>query len=92
MAESWTGSSPATTLDSRWVLCGGEERACYLIAIKDSAPTKKQNAFMIIDLFGTVLDGPNTPVADGVQRALGRAPRDFSDYVKRTAGSGVWGA
>lgn len=26
----------------------------------------------------------------GVQRALGRAPRDFSDYVRRTAATGVW--
>ena len=47
---------------------------------------------LVLYLFGTVLDGRNTPVADGVQRALGRAPRDFSDYVKSTAGTGVWGA
>lgn len=46
---------------------------------------------LILYLFGTVLDGRNTPVADGVQRALGRASSDFSDYVKRTAASGVWG-
>jgi hypothetical protein len=28
--------------------------------------------------------------ADGVQRALGRAPRDFTDYARRTAATGVW--
>ena len=46
---------------------------------------------LVLYLFGTVLDGRNTPLADGVQRALGRAPRDFSDYAKRTAASGIWG-
>ncbi len=46
---------------------------------------------LVLYLFGTVLDGRNTPVADGVQRALGRAPRDFADYVQRTAATHVWG-
>lgn len=47
---------------------------------------------LVLYLFTTVLDGRNTPIADGVQRALGRPPRDFSDYVRRTAASGVWGS
>jgi uncharacterized protein YbjT (DUF2867 family) len=46
---------------------------------------------LVLYLFGTVLDGRNTPVADGVQHALRRAPCDFSDYAKRTAATGVWG-
>ena len=33
-------------------------------------------------LFTTVLDGRNSSVADGVQRALGRAPRDFTDFAR----------
>lgn len=45
---------------------------------------------LILYLFTTVLDGRNTRVADGVQHALGRPPRDFRDYVKRTAASGIW--
>jgi uncharacterized protein YbjT (DUF2867 family) len=32
-------------------------------------------------LFTEVLDGRNSYLADGVQRALGREPRDFSDYA-----------
>ena len=40
-------------------------------------------------LFTTVLDGRNAHKADGVQRALGREPRDFSDYA-RDAAAGVW--
>lgn len=43
-------------------------------------------------LFATVLDGRNTPVADGVSRALGRPARDFSDYAARTAATGAWRA
>jgi uncharacterized protein YbjT (DUF2867 family) len=36
-------------------------------------------------LFTTVLDGRNAYLADGVQRALGRAPRDFTTYVRDAA-------
>lgn len=39
-----------------------------------------------------VLDGRNQSLADGVQRALGRPPRDFHDYARAAAASGVWRA
>lgn len=45
---------------------------------------------LVLYLFTTVLDGRNTTVTDGVQRALGRPARDFSDYVRRTAETGIW--
>ncbi|NUU37332.1 NAD(P)H-binding protein [Pseudomonas sp. C2B4] len=45
---------------------------------------------LVLYLFTTVLDGRNTPLADGVQRALGRPAKDFSDYVRRTAATGIW--
>ena len=41
-------------------------------------------------LFTTVLDGRNAHLTDGVRRALGRQPRDFSDYARLTAATGVW--
>src|ERR687896_290720 len=41
-------------------------------------------------LFGEVLDGRNAHLTDGVQRALGREPRDFSDYAREAASTGVW--
>jgi uncharacterized protein YbjT (DUF2867 family) len=41
-------------------------------------------------LFSSVLDGRNARVCDGVKRALGREPRDFTDYARRIAESGVW--
>lgn len=43
-------------------------------------------------LFTTVLDGRNAHVADGVQRALGRPPRDFGDFVRAAAATGAWEA
>jgi uncharacterized protein YbjT (DUF2867 family) len=41
-------------------------------------------------LFTTVLDGRNAHLTDGVRRALGREPRDFADYARETAATGVW--
>lgn len=41
-------------------------------------------------VFGEVLDGRNAHLCDGVQRALGRPPRDFADYARDTAATGVW--
>jgi uncharacterized protein YbjT (DUF2867 family) len=41
-------------------------------------------------LFTEVLDGRNAKLTEGVQRALGREPRDFRDYARRTAATGVW--
>jgi len=49
-------------------------------------------AELVVYLFDTVLDGRNTPVAHGVEQALGRPPRSFAAYVARTAPSGAWGA
>jgi uncharacterized protein YbjT (DUF2867 family) len=40
-------------------------------------------------LFGEVL-GRSPYVTDGVERALGRQPRDFADYARTTAATGVW--
>ena len=45
---------------------------------------------LIAYLFTEVLDGRNARLADGVELALGRPPRDFADYARRTAASGVW--
>ena len=41
-------------------------------------------------LLTTVLDGRNAHLTDGVQRALGRQPRDFTEYVQQTAAAGAW--
>ncbi len=41
-------------------------------------------------LFTTVLDGRNEQLTDGVQRALGRPPRDFKTYVEEAASNRAW--
>jgi uncharacterized protein YbjT (DUF2867 family) len=40
-------------------------------------------------LFSDVL-GNNAYLTDDVQRAIGRPPRDFNDYARDTAATGVW--
>lgn len=44
----------------------------------------------LLDLITTVLDGRNSHLSDGVRRALGREPKDFSVYARETAATGVW--
>jgi uncharacterized protein YbjT (DUF2867 family) len=43
-------------------------------------------------LFAEVLTPKNATVADGVRQALGREPRDFSDFARDAAATGVWDA
>ena len=52
-----------------------------------------QDVLWMLDyLFATVLDGRNAYITDGVQRALGREPKDFADYARDVAGTGLWNA
>lgn len=87
-AEATAEIARATGREIRYIPFTSEQYRAALV--------KAQVPDVVIDLvlylFGTVLDGRNTPVADGVQRALGRTPQDFAEYAKRTAATGVWGA
>ncbi len=71
---------------------------CNIIPMDDYAKVLSEAglppdlSWLVIYLFTTVLDGRNTPIAHGVEQALGRPPRTFTDYVARTAPTGVWGA
>lgn len=47
-------------------------------------------AWLLNYLFETVLDGRNAYLGDGVQRALGREPTDFSAFARRIAARGLW--
>jgi len=46
--------------------------------------------WLLNELFTEVLDGRNETLTDGVQRALGRQPKDFSAYATETAATGIW--
>jgi uncharacterized protein YbjT (DUF2867 family) len=55
--------------------------------------TEGHPADLVNFLIGVItksLDGHNAKVADGVQRALGRQSRDFEEYVRETAATGIW--
>ena len=52
----------------------------------------KEVVWMLDYLFATVLDGRNAYLTDGVERALGRPPKDFADYAKEIAATDVWRA
>lgn len=50
----------------------------------------KDLAWLLDYLFTTVLDGRNASLADGVQKALDREPRDFVDFCQTAAATGIW--
>jgi uncharacterized protein YbjT (DUF2867 family) len=41
-------------------------------------------------LFSEVVDGRNADTTDGLRRALDREPRNFGDYAREAAATGVW--
>lgn len=61
----------------------------YVGAMRD-AGLPDEMVWLVDYLFTTVLDGRNAFVTHDVRRALGREPRDFLDYARMTAASGVW--
>ena len=63
-----------------------EEFAAGLAA----AGLSRDEVSLVSYLFATVLDGRNSSVRNGVERALGRSPRDFADYIRQTAKTGIW--
>ena len=76
----------ATGREIRYVPVSIEE---YAAAARDHGLPEEVVEFLIY-LFGEVLDGRNASLTDGVQRALGRGPRDFSRYARDAAAAGVW--
>jgi len=70
----------------RYVPVTAEEYA----AAAESYGVPAEEIVALTELFITVLDGHNSYVTDGVQQALGRPPRDFADYARDTASTGVW--
>ncbi|MEL7481202.1 MAG: NAD(P)H-binding protein [Pseudomonadota bacterium] len=56
----------------------------------EASGAPKEVAWMLDYLFSTVLDGRNASLTHGVARALGRPPKDFADYARDVARTGVW--
>jgi uncharacterized protein YbjT (DUF2867 family) len=74
----------------------GREIRYVPVSIADFATGLEEQAVpgewieLLVYLFQEVLDGRNAHLADGVQRALGREPKDFADYARDAAATGVW--
>ena len=85
-AEAVDEIAKATGREVRYVEVSVEEYA--VAAAEQGVPSEVID--LLTYLFGEVLDGRNAHLADGVQRALGREPRDFADYARDAAASGVW--
>jgi len=60
------------------------------VAEIESSGAPKEVVWMLDYLFSTVLDGRNAHLTDGIQRALGRPPKDFRDFAREVARTGVW--
>jgi uncharacterized protein YbjT (DUF2867 family) len=87
-AEAVAEIAAATGREIRYVQISPEEYAAALA--EEGVPA--DFIWLVTYLFTTILDGRNAQVKDGVQRALGWEPRDFSDYARTTAATGVWSA
>ena len=85
-AEAVGEIAQATGRDIRYVPISLEEYAAAMAEL--GLPPDLVTEYT--DLFGTNLDGRSEYVADGVRRALGREPRDFADFARDAAASGVW--
>ena len=57
-------------------------------ALRNGVPAEEIDE--LVHLFVEILDGHNAYLTDGIQRALGRPPRDFADYARDAAATGVW--
>ncbi|MFF8716669.1 NmrA family NAD(P)-binding protein [Streptomyces sp. NPDC015184] len=70
----------------------GREITYIPVELDDYRAVLRENGLPVefADLFGLILDGRNASVVHGVEEALGRKPRDFSDFAKDAAATGVW--
>ncbi|ABX04343.1 MAG TPA: NmrA family transcriptional regulator [Herpetosiphon sp.] len=61
----------------------------YLGALREQQ-WPNEMLWLVEYLFSQVLDGRNAYLTDGVERALGRQPNDFSNFAREAAKRGVW--
>src|SRR5918994_7079236 len=85
-AEAAAEIAEATGREIRYVPVSLEEHATE--ATEHGVPAEVVE--LLTYLFAEVVDGRNASTTDGVRRALGRQPRDFADYARDAATSGVW--
>ncbi|SLN45978.1 NAD(P)H azoreductase [Roseivivax jejudonensis] len=92
-----TGPRPMTFADMAAALSQamGREIRHVPISFEDfHEAIARSGGDFVADVFTAIaretLDGRNAHTSDGVQRALGRPPRDFADFALAAARSGAW--
>ncbi len=86
LTEAAAELSAAMGREVQYLPVTSEEYAAELVTYGLS----QEEAAGISQLFAEVFDGRNSYLTNGVQRALGRPPRDFADFARDTAATGVW--
>lgn len=61
----------------------------FTAALKEQG-VPREYIWLLGYLFSEVMDGRNSHLTDGVQRALGRVPKDFREYARDAAAAGFW--
>lgn len=79
--------SKAAGRDIRYVPVTVED---YAAALRNLDGIPSEFVELLELLTREVLDGRNAYITDGVRQALGRDPRDFSEYARSTADTGRW--
>jgi uncharacterized protein YbjT (DUF2867 family) len=85
-AEAVAEIGRVTRRNIRYVELSIEEYASGLT----KAQLPQELVTLLTHLFTEVLDGRNASLADGVERAVGRPPRDFTEYAREAAATGIW--
>ncbi|WP_049579330.1 NAD(P)H-binding protein [Streptomyces sp. SBT349] len=78
----------ATRRDMRYLPVTPERFVSSLTGRGVPAEYAAQLAGLMVEVF----DGRRADVTDTVERVLGRPPRDFTEYARETAATGVWDA
>lgn len=80
--------SKATGRDIQLHPIGLEEYAAML----EEHGVPEDYRWLINYLFTYVLDGRNSSITNGVEQALGRKAKSFTQYAQETAATGIWNA
>jgi uncharacterized protein YbjT (DUF2867 family) len=85
-AEATAEIAKATDREIAFVSVSASDYAQALLA----AAVPEDEIALLMYLFTELFDGRNSRLGDGVQRALGREPRDFYDFAWDAAQQGIW--
>lgn len=86
MAEVAAELSAATGRPIKYVDLDPEQHVAELV----EQGLTPEDSEAVRDLFAVIRNHRSEYVSDGVQQILGREPRDFTDWARETATTGIW--